>query len=171
MNPLRAIVTLVLVTGSIAASTAQSNKAKNTWEESQARRINPEIRMVITPQICDMTMLSQEREIYGPYIFDIKSIEDTTNGDLDNLKSNALFLACREADADAVIEVVYHSYVSEKDSKKMYIELSGYPVKYSNFRPASKTEIEMMGVVYPVANSSIMISPSATVAPTTPKGK
>ncbi|TFU92233.1 hypothetical protein E4T81_13045 [Barnesiella sp. WM24] len=171
MNPLRATMALALLAGSVITASAQSNKAKNTWEESQARRINPEIRMVITPQICDMTMLSNEREIYGPYIFDIKSIEDTTNGDLDNLKSNALFLACREADADAVIEVVYHSYVSEKDSKKMYIELSGYPVKYTNFRPASKAEIEMMGVVYPVANSSVMISPSITPNQPNQKGK
>ncbi len=163
---------LALLAGSVITASAQSNKAKNTWEESQARRINPEIRMVITPQICDMTMLSNNREIYGPYIFDIRSIEETANsGDLDNLKNNALFLACREADADAVIEVVYHSYVSEKDSKKMYIELSGYPVKYTNFRPASKAEIEMMGVVYPRANSSVMISPAATTAPTNSKGK
>ncbi len=171
MNALRATMTLAILAGSVIMGSAQNNREKNTWEESQARRINPEIRMVITPQICDMNMLSNEREIFGPYIFDIKSIEETTNDDLNNLKSNALFLACRETEADAVIEVVYHSYVTQKDPKKMYIELSGYPVKYTNFRPATKSEIEMMGVVYPVANSSVMISPGTPTPATTTKGK
>lgn len=127
----------------------------NTWEESQARRINPEIRMVVTPQICDMSMLSKSREVFGPYKFNIKSIEDTTNGELDNFKSNALFQACREMDADAIIEVIFHSYVVEKDNKTLVIELSGYPVKYTNFRPATKAEVDMMGVVYPVSDNFI----------------
>lgn len=128
------------------------------WEESEARKVSPEIRMVVTPQICDMEILSKSREIYGPYSFQIKSIDDTTNGELQNFKNNALYLACKEADADAVIEPIFHSYVNEKDSKILIIELSGFPVKYTNFRSATKAEIEMMGVVYPAGNGSVMLN-------------
>lgn len=151
MNALRITLALLMLAGSAAGGFAQSSKEKTLWEESQARMIKPEIRMVVTPQICDMSMMSDAREYFGPYTFDIKSIESTTNDELQNLKNNALFLACREADADAVIEVVYHSYVPEKDTKKMVIELSGYPVKYTKFRPATEAEVSMMGVVYPGA--------------------
>lgn len=159
------LITSLLVAGAFSLASAQTSKQSSLqWEEAQARKITPEIRMVVTPQICDMAMLSDSRENFGPYSFPIKSIEETTNADLDNLKSNALYLACREMDADAVIEVIFHSYVNQKDNKTLMIELSGYPVKYSNFRPATKAEVEMMGVVYPQANSSVIISPDITAA-------
>lgn len=161
MSKPKIILTTILLAGAFSLASAQSAKSSLQWEEAQARKITPEIRMVVTPQICDMTMLSGSREKFGPYSFPIKSIDGTTNADLDNFKSNALYLACREMDADAVIEVIYHSYINEKDNKSLVIELSGYPVKYSNFRPATKAEVEMMGVAYPRANSSVMITPDA----------
>ena len=40
----------------------------------------------------------------------------------------------------------------------LIVELSGYPVKYTNFRPATKAEIDMIGVVYPTTQTSVSVT-------------
>lgn len=136
------------------------NKVENTkiWEESQARKIVPEIRTFVTPQICDMKMLSSSRESFGPYLFEIKSIEQTFNYELTNYQNRALYRALKESDADAIIEPLFDSYVVDSNAKTLVIELSGFPVQYANFRPASSNEIDMIGVVYPDAITSVSVN-------------
>lgn len=146
----------MLVCPSVMAQKKDSNP--KIWEEAQARKIVPEIRTFVTPQICDMTMLSTSRESFGPYYFEIKSIEQTFNYELTNFQSRALYRALQESDGDAIIEPLFNSYVYEKDSKILVVELSGFPVKYTNFRPASKDQIDMIGVVYPDSKTSVSVN-------------
>lgn len=142
----------------VPAAFAQKKEANpKVWEEAQARKIVPEIRTFVTPQICDMQMISKSRETYGPYYFEIKSIEQTFNFELWNYQNRALYRAIQESDADAIIEPLFNSYVYDKDTKTLVVELSGYPVKYVNFRPASKSEVDMIGIIYPTANTSVAI--------------
>ncbi len=159
-----AVATVLCSAGHSAIAQKKEVKA---WEESSARKIEPEIRMFVTPQICDMKMLSSTREVYGPYAMDVrlfyaKSFGEMTNSQLENMQKNAAYLATKESDADAIIEPVFHSWVNENDDKTVYIEISGYPVSYYNFRPATKDDIDMIGVVYPTTNSSIMVNSQPT---------
>lgn len=148
----------MLATLCVPAAFAQKKEANpKVWEEAQARKIVPEIRTFVTPQICDMQMISKSRETYGPYYFEIKSIEQTFNFELWNYQNRALYRAIQESDADAIIEPLFNSYVYDKDTKTLVVELSGYPVKYVNFRPASKSEVDMIGIIYPTANTSVAI--------------
>lgn len=137
-----------------AAQKKDSNPKK--WEWAQARQILPEVRTFVTPQICDMQMLSKGRETFGPYYFNIESgIDNTFMSAIKNYQMRALYRACQEADADAVIEPVFDSYVYEKDQKVLVVELQGYPVKYVNFRPATQNEVNMIGTVYPAAFQTV----------------
>lgn len=148
----------MLATLCVPATYAQKKDANpKVWEEAQARKIVPEIRTFVTPQICDMQMISKSRETYGPYYFEIKSIEQTFNFELWNYQNRALYRAIQESDADAIIEPLFNSYVYDKDAKTLVVELSGYPVKYVNFRPASKSEVDMIGIIYPSVNTSVAI--------------
>lgn len=150
----------VTVLASAAPAFAQQKKDANPkkFERAEARKIEPEIRTFVTPQICDMQMISKSRESYGPYYYPINSVESLYNYDITNFQYRSLYRACQEADADAVIEPLFNTYVYEKDPKVLVVELSGYPVKYTNFRPATKTEIEMIGVVYPDAKTSVSVT-------------
>ncbi len=157
------------------SATAQKKEANpKIWEEAQARKVVPEIRTFVTPQICDMQMQSESRETFGPYYFEIKSIEQTFNFELTNYQNRALYRALQESDADAIIEPLFNSYVYEKDSKMLVVELSGFPIKYTNFRPASKSEVDMIGVIYPDARTSVSVNTdtqSKDESPTPAKNK
>lgn len=149
---------MVTIIGSSAVYAQKKEKDFKRFERAEARKLEPEIRTFVTPQICDMQMLSKSRETYGPYTFPISSIEDTFNFEITNFQNRALYRACQEADADAVIEPNFNTAVYDKDSKTLVIELSGYPVRYINFRPASKAEIDMIGIVYPQTNTSVSVN-------------
>jgi hypothetical protein len=40
-----------------------------------------------------------------------------------------------ESDADLMIGSLYDSYIVENDERYIMVEVSGYPAKYTNFRP------------------------------------
>lgn len=162
---------MIAALGSSAAFAQKKDPNPKVWEEAQARKVLPEVRTFVTPQICDMQMLSKSRETFGPYYFEIKSIEQTFNFELWSYKNRALYRAAQESDADAIIEPLFNSYVYEKDSKTLVVELSGYPVRYTNFRPATKGEIDMIGVVYPVASTSVSIETGGDTKPEPEKNK
>lgn len=149
-------VVALAASGPMQAQKKDPNPKK--FERAEARKVVPEIRTFVTPQICDMQMISKTRESFGPYYFQINSIENTFNYEITNFQNRSLYRACQEADADAVIEPLFNTYVYEKDPKVLVIELSGYPVKYTNFRPATKSEIDMIGVVYPAAHTSVSVN-------------
>lgn len=141
------------ILSSVSAMAQKKKSDVKLWEESTAREISPEVRMFITPQICDMKMLASSRQVYGPYAMNIKmfyakSFSDLTNSQLENMKTNALYLAAKESDADAIIEPLFHSWVNEDDEQTVYVEVSGFPVGYYNFRPANQADLNMVGIVY-----------------------
>lgn len=156
-RPIALAFTLMLL-GTLCCAAQKKEKDQKLFEESSARMIQPQVKVFITPQVCDMQMLSTDREEYGPYQFEIKSLDQTTNAMLDNCKARALYRATMETGADALIEPLYNCYVLSSNDKIMCIELSGYPVKYVNFRKLGKDdlkEIDMISVVYPAANTSV----------------
>lgn len=161
------LLTAALCLFGVSAMSAQGKQqaGSKVWEEAQARKVVPEIRTFVTPQICDMQMLATSREVFGPYYFEIKSIEQIFNFELTNYQNRALYRALQESDADAIIEPLFNSYVYDKDEKKLIVEVSGFPIKYVNFRPASKNEVDMIGVIYPDARTSVSVNTDAAANP------
>ncbi len=149
---------VAVLASSLPAFAQKKDPNPKKWEAAQARMIQPEVRSFVTPQICDIQMLSKTRESYGPYYFPLSNSIDSnvTKGEIENDEKRAMYRACQEADADAIIEPLFDSYVYDKDTKTLVVELSGYPVKYTNFRPASKDEIQMIQVVYPQSTSVLV---------------
>lgn len=158
MKKITLFLLAVMLLGIPGAMAQKKDANPKTWEEAEARKVEPEIRTFITPQICDMQMLSNSRETFGPYYFEIKSVEQTFNFELKNYQNRALYRALQESDADAVIEPLFNSYVYEKDQKTLVIELSGFPIKYTNFRPVTNNEVDMIGVVYPDIRTSVSVN-------------
>lgn len=158
----RIILSLILamVIGATMPAFAQKKDPNpKKMENTQARQEEPEIRTFVTPQICDMQMLSKSRETYGPYYFNLSTNADNvTNGEWKNAEGRALYRACQEADADLIIGTMYDSYIYEKDQKVLVVEVSGYPAKFVNWRAANKAEVDMIGIIYPDARTSVSVT-------------
>lgn len=128
---------------------AQKADDKKLFEEAGSRDKEPEFKVFVTPQICDVKFLSTEREEFGPYYFNIDGALD--EAELANAKNRAVHRAMKESDADAIVAMVPHSYISAENDKVLVVEVSGYPAKYVNFRPlgTSDVDFETIRTVYP----------------------
>lgn len=119
---------------------AQSDNDVKLFEETGSRDFEPQLKVYVTPQVCDVKYLSASRQEFGPYKFEIKgSLDEVT---FLNLKNRAVYLAMKEFKADAILAMVPHSYISEENDKVLVIEISGYPVKYVNFRPLNAPDVD-----------------------------
>lgn len=148
MKRILLIATAALVAAGTFCADAQKKKDPNAFEEATARKLDPEVRVFIRPMVCDMEMLTTEREKSGPYPYPIKGLDQISDYEFQSLKSRALYQAAKEANADAVLEPIFFSYVKDKEPKVMYIEVTGYPVKYTNFHPLKDSEVEMVEKIY-----------------------
>ena len=95
-------------------------------------------------------MNNEARQDFGPYEYEISSIDNLSYEQLDNFKTRSLYKAAREADADIIVAATFNARSDEK-GKKVIIEVSGFPGKYVNFRTATKQDgdYEWITTVYP----------------------
>ena len=150
------ICSLLATIGALAAPPSQKSPEQNRlFEEAQARQEEPATKAYVIPQIADLQMLSQNREIFGPYRVKLNKPGELSEGELANLKGRALYRATIESDADLMIGVLYDSYILESDTRYIVVELSGYPAKFINFRPLplDADMTRMINICYPAYNN------------------
>lgn len=128
---------------------AQKKGETVAFQEASAREASPNVAVFVYPQICDLKMLSSNREEYGPFDFDISGDERNIAYELANVKARALQRASHLAGADLIVEALYTSTVYDKDNKVIWVSLSGYPAKYVNFRSLGEKDLEMIRALYP----------------------
>lgn len=133
---------------------AQGTKDVKLFEEAYARNIEPQAKIYVKPQTCDLQYLTKERQSYGPYEFRFKG--DLSESFLENSKNRALFQACLEDDADMMVGALFDSYTTDGEPNVLKVKLLAYPVKFINFRALgeSANDYEMVRTVYPSAIGS-----------------
>lgn len=167
------ILLMFFAVGSLT-SFAQKKKGDEKpplFQETNARMLDPEVRVFVTPQICTMKMMSKKRVDFTPVHYSIESFDKLTNEHLASFKARALFEATKEAGlmfgasgdrADAIIEPMYNITVKQNDTKTVWVEVSGYPVQYENFKPITKDDIHLIEVIYPRRSNSEVIRTMST---------
>lgn len=147
---------VILASGALFAQTPGSADNK-IFEEAMARDEEPATKAYVIPQIADLQMLSEAREVFGPYKFKLQRSGTITEGELANAKGRALYRATMEADADLLIGSLFDSYVLDNDDRYVVVELSGYPAKFVNWRPIplDVNMQSMINICYPASSSQI----------------
>lgn len=130
---------------------------QTTFEQSQSRIIEPKQDVFIKPLVAEIKILNNEaRQDFGPYEFDIPSIDALTFDQLDNFKTRSLYKAARESNADIIVAATFNAR-SDAKGKKIIIEVSGFPGKYVNFRTATEADgdYKWITTVYPIGDRTI----------------
>lgn len=103
------------------------------YEESQSRILEPLQDVYIRPLVADMQLLKNSRQTYGPFLFNKGvDISKITIENVDNAKKNAAYNAAQIDDADLIVGAVFRVTSAEKGGG-IYVEVSGFPVKYTNW--------------------------------------
>lgn len=148
-----ALFALVLGALSLTAN-AQSNGGQVLFQDTETHISQPELRVFVNPMVCDLQILypSSPRKNFSTS-FIIKSLESLTEAEFQNLRKRALYQFTTDQQADVIIEPIFNSYITSNNTKELTIEITGFPAKYTNFRPLGKeqADVEMVRVVYPAS--------------------
>lgn len=146
---------LLAAAGAIVATLSAVADDKNQqvlFQDSEMHMSQPELRIFVTPQVCDMEMIypNKPRSEYS-YAVEIRSIDALTEAEFTNLKNRTLYKFAKEHGADIIIEPIFNSYVTTDNKNILNITVTGFPARYVNFRPLGKSDVDldMVRIVYP----------------------
>lgn len=149
------IKALLLAAGATVAAfsvAADDNNAQVLFQDSEMHMSQPELRIFVTPQVCDMEMIypNKPRSEYS-YSVEIRSLESLSEAEFTNLKNRTLYKFAKAHGADIIIEPIFNSYVTTENKNVLNITVTGFPARYVNFRPLGKSDVDldMVRVVYP----------------------
>lgn len=152
MNRKKLFLTLGAFAVTALASADDKKPNQVLFQDSEMHMSQPELRIFVTPQVCDMEMIypNQPRSEYS-YSVEIRSPESLTETEFTNLKNRTLYNFAKEHGADIIIEPIFNSYVTTDNKNVLNITVTGFPARYVNFRPLGKSDVDldMVRIVYP----------------------
>ncbi|MBD5325127.1 MAG: hypothetical protein HDR46_02895 [Bacteroides sp.] len=143
------------------AGFADDKNSQVLFQDSEMHMSQPELRIFVTPQVCDMEMINPDKpRAEFSSVFEIRSLESLTEAEFTNFKNRTLYMFAKEHGADIIIEPIFNSYIVAGDNKLLRINVTGFPARYVNFRPLGKSDVdlEMVRVVYPAGYQKVVES-------------
>lgn len=131
---------------------AQKNANARTFEQSQTRFSEPEVRVFIKPMVADMQMKSTTRQAFGPYSFAVvRSLNELTQYQIEECKKTALYRTNAEAGSDIMVAALFNVYIDENDKQTLKVDVTGFPAVYTNFHLVNiddQKELKMIETIY-----------------------
>ena len=124
-----------------AATSLFAQKGTLQYQESSARSLEPAHAVMITPLVADMQLLGDRISYTESEAFAAYAITPEIVGFIPTFKNIALSRAAKFYKADAIVAATVD--VITNAAGRIEITISGYPVKYVNFRNAKMEDVEL----------------------------
>lgn len=117
------------------------------FREAQARLWEPQQSAYVKPLIVDLKMDESLGRVHYVVTFSNAQVE-ALNGDIGNMRSNALFQAIEKYGADLIVGATF-DIQSLADGSGYAVTVIGYPAKYENWRSVAPEDYGWpnMGIV------------------------
>lgn len=123
----------------LAISGSCAVQQKISYSESSTRNIEPRVGALITPMVGDLELVSENK--IAPYVLTVPGeITPYLIANLDGWKRLALSEAASKYKADVLIGA---TVTVRTENDRLLIEVSGWPARYMNFRPATAADAWM----------------------------
>ncbi|MBR5843021.1 MAG: hypothetical protein IKY75_00350 [Bacteroidaceae bacterium] len=134
----------MLALASCAVVAVAQRDTRVVYQESSTRNLEPDHYMMTAPLIADVVVSQQkisytEKEAYKILPVTAANAEQIKSM-MPDLKKIALSRAAKTYDADLLVGTIID--VITNDQGFLEITVSGYPAKYTNFRNATRQDIE-----------------------------
>jgi len=126
----------------LAALSSCAVQQKISYSESSTRNIEPRAGALITPVVGDLELVSENK--IAPYTLTVPGEVSTyLIANLDGWKRLALSEAAQKYKADVLIGA---TVTVRTENDRLQIEVTGWPARYVNFRPATAADAWMAPV-------------------------
>ncbi len=141
---------LLCVVALLASVAAFGQRGTVNYTASSARSIEPAQAVMITPMVADMEVISDrisytESEAFADYPINADLILQVPT-----LEKIALSRAAKAYGADAIVAATVD--VATNSQGRLEITISGYPVKYVNFRNATVQDAQLQSIAQAYAH-------------------
>lgn len=136
---------MAVALGSAAIASAQKIDRIETsvdYMESSARYMEPSQKMMITPMIADLEVVSGSVSYTETEAFKNYEVTEELTRHVPGFKRIALSRAARAHKADVIIGAMVDVITNENG--RLEITITGYPARYTNFRNATSDEIDLV---------------------------
>jgi len=135
-----AVIGIILVLQSCATSTYSVHSATAVTEDEISLNVR------VSPYLCDFEMIPKEnpKAVYEEYNTNIlvESIANNVDYWIKRYETIVKSVMMKKYNADAILSATSESKTNEKG--ELVITVRGYPIKYTNFRPATKEDAWML---------------------------
>lgn len=115
---------------------------KVEYRQSQSRIIEPKMNSYVKPLIVDLKVLEGQKRIEaGPFLFPDKDVTIMSHAELENTKTNALYMAAKQYNADIIVAATFDVRSMEK-GKGLQIWVLGFPAVYDNWRTIKEEDYQ-----------------------------
>ncbi len=111
-------------------------------QDTQARIVGINPTAYVNPLTVELQVHPQGR-ISDTWPLTIQQVEKDMGGQLDNIRSWALFMSCQKANADVIIAPMFN-FKSTDEGDGYTITVVGFPANFVNWHTATKDDYEWM---------------------------
>lgn len=124
-----------------------AHKDKVRFEETQARMIEVTAHAYVKPMTVELKMHRKEENgapIKGVFQIRFTATDVAALGaDIPNIKSKALYLACGQVHADAIVGATFNITAEGTDIRNgCLVEVTGFPADFINWNTATTADLE-----------------------------
>ena len=122
-----------------------AHKDKVRFEETQARMIDVTANAYVKPMTVELKMKEEKgAPIKGVFKIRFTATDIAALGaDIPNIKSKALYLACGQVDADAIVGATFNITAEGTDIRNgCLVEVTGFPADFINWHTATTADLE-----------------------------
>lgn len=134
------LLTIMILAGFSFCGYAQKTTVK--IQDTQARIVGINPTAYVNPLTVELQVHPQGR-VTDTWPLTIQQVEKDMGGQLENIRSWALFMSCQKANADVIIAPMFN-FKSTDDGEGYTITVVGFPANFVNWHTATKDDYEWM---------------------------
>ena len=146
----------LFVVMSVMTANAQKSVTKTeSFSDTQARMLEVTAKSIVRPLVVDLTVAKgQQRKLFSRS-YTRKDVEVAMSGNLDNLRSRAIYDAASEWNCDAIVAATFKIELSQ-DAMSYIVEMKGFPANFdaNSWHSLSDSDFKWMEV-YRMMNSEM----------------
>lgn len=111
---------------------SMAQQKRDEYRQSQSRMLEPLQEVFVRPLVVDLHVLTESRQKATWPFPDVK-VTEMTVGDVETMKTNALYLTAQKYDADVIVAA---SFDIRTVKKGIEVTVIGFPARYENWKVA-----------------------------------
>lgn len=153
------ILSLLVIASTCATINAQKTVTSKEFSDTQARMLEVTARSYVKPLLVDVNVVG-ERTVFNK-TYSKSAVEIAMGGNLDNLRSRAIYDATDKYNCDAIVAATFKIELAS-DGNSYNVEMKGFPANFvpGSWHPMDEKDYEWLKIASSLTSLDKLNNPS-----------